>query len=454
MIHSLALTLALALQGGPVHADLHPAGADVYLELGDVQALLPALERAPLVQFVRDESLAPLFEQLGQAPAQPLKAQIQGLLAQAWPESNAEAWFPGLGTVSVSVTAVGPETEERGPVAMQAVADLATAELAQALLAALATLSDSSAPLPLEGGPAGALLLKTSEQPAGDLWAAAIGSRVVLGSTGVSHADYAARAGTANAGLAGVERFSKQLAALEKPSGTLVLWFALARSISEIATTVQGEDVEDPGFDFLAKIPGDLNPLGSARVARTQLVGARYVTEMISAPVPGESAGKPVDPTWLEPVPPGSMIVYASAFDGAAAGARMRELLATDEQSTAALAAIEQKLGFGPERVLARLGPGLTAYSAPLAGLGLPDMRVWIDCADPAAFTADFEALVGALGETLPGFTAKTRPYKLKVPGSDTRLEVPGGRSSSGHTWWRPSCPRSAAASRAARLRG
>jgi hypothetical protein len=103
----------------------------------------------------------------------------------------------------------------------------------------------------------------------------------------------------------------------------------------------------------------------------------------------------------------------------------MRELLAGDEQSAAALAAIEQKLGFGPERVLARLGPGLTAYSAPLAGLGLPDMRVWIDCADPAAFTADFEALVGALGEALPGFSAKTRPYKVKVPGSDERLEVP-----------------------------
>jgi hypothetical protein len=423
MIHSLALTVVLAFQGGPAHADLHPAGADVYLELGNVNALLPALERAPLVQFLRDESLAPLFEQLGQAPSQPLKDQIQGLLAQAWPESNAPAWFPGLGSVSVSITAVGPETDERASIAMQAVADLATAEQAEALRAALVAEAPAHEPYP--GGPEGTLLLKMGETPADHLWCAVAGTRLVLGGTGTAPADFTARAEKAGGGLASQERFQRQLAALEEPSGTPVLWFALARSISEIATTAQGEDVEDPGFDFLAKIPGDLNPLGSARVARTQLVGERYVTEMISAPVPGESTGRPVDAAWLEPVPPGSMIVYASAFDGAAAGKRMRELLATDEQSTAALAAIEQKLGFGPERVLARLGPGLTAYSAPLAGLGLPDMRVWIDCADPAAFTADFEALVGALGETLPGFTAKTRPYKLKVPGSDTRLEVP-----------------------------
>jgi hypothetical protein len=103
----------------------------------------------------------------------------------------------------------------------------------------------------------------------------------------------------------------------------------------------------------------------------------------------------------------------------------MRALIEKMPSGAASLTALEQKLGFGPERVLGHLGPALTVYSAPLAGIGLPEARAWIDCDDPAAFAKDFEALIGALGETLPGFQAKTKPYKVKVKGSEEKLEVP-----------------------------
>ena len=158
MISSLALTLALLFQGGPLHADLHPANADVYFELGDLTATLPALEGAPLVRFLRDESLAPLFEQLGQSPKRPLKEVVQELITTALPEAKAESWFPGLGTISVSLTALGEATDERDNVAMQAVADLATPEQAQALHAALVAKAPAHEPYP--GGAPGAVRSK------------------------------------------------------------------------------------------------------------------------------------------------------------------------------------------------------------------------------------------------------------------------------------------------------
>ena len=420
MIHALSLLLALGLAPqGPVHADLHPAEADVYFEMGDVGMLLEALDKAPLARFMRDERLKPLFGELGQSPDRPLKELAQAGLASALPDSHPENWFAGLKTVSVSIVALGPGSDTTSPVAIQAVADLGTPEQAKALQAALVARAPKHEPM--TSSVAGVERLQMSDKAAEDGWCAVIGSRLVAGGTSTKPEDFVARADKKVAGLTSSEGFKKQLGALEKGSGTTVLWFALARPLGEIVAKTEKEGEGDS--NFLSKIPSDLNPLASPRVARMQLVSDRFVTEMYSSA--SSTGGKNVDPAWLEPVPSGSMVVYATAFDGAAVGKRMREMLAQDEQKAASLAALEQKLGYGPERVLARLGPGMTIYAAPLAGLGLPETRAWIDCDDPAAFTTEFEALVGALGETLPGFSAKTKPYKVKKSGTDEKVEVP-----------------------------
>ncbi len=419
MIHvlSLLLSLGLSVQGGPAHAALHPAEADVYLELGDVNALLTALDRTPMARFLRDERLKPLFTQLGQAPDRSLKELARTGLLSVLPEAKPEGWMDGLKTLSASITALGPETDTTDSVALLAVADLTTPEQAQALHTAI--LANVPKHEPMTSAVAGVERLHFGAKAADDLWCVAIGPRLAVGGSGATPEDFVARADKKAPGLAGRETFQKQLAALDKASGTPLLWFALARPLSEILATSQ-----EKGIDFLEQLPGELNPFASARVARMQLVGERFVTEMISSE-PAGAAVKAVDPAWLEPVPSGSMIVFATAFDGASAAKRVRALIAKDEQGAATLAALEQKLGFGPEKVLAHLGPGLTVYAAPLAGLGLPETRVWIDCDDSAAFTSEFEALMGALGETLPGFTAKTKPYKLKKAGSEEKVEVP-----------------------------
>lgn len=416
---SLLVTLGLA-QGGPTHADLHPAEADLYVEFGDVGALLDALDRAPLPRFLRDERLKPLLTDLGQPSERSLKDLVQMGVTQAYPEAKLEAWLSGLKTISFSLAARGPGSDTESPVGLLFVADLATAEQAQALR----DLVVAHAPKhePMTSAVSGVERLQMADTAAKDLWCAVVGTRLVMGGSQDKPEDFAARAEKKLAGLATKEAFKKQIAALEPSSGTPVMWFALARPLSEMLATMKMED--DGAAGFLEQVPSDLNPFASARVARMQLVGERFVTEMFSSDA-GAAAQKPIDPAWLEPVPTGQMIVYSSAFDGAAAGKRMRELLAKDESSAAALAALEQKLGYGPEKVLARLGPGLTAYAAPIAGLGAPDTRVWVDCDDPAAFTTEFEALVGALGETMPGFLAKTKPYKVKKSGSDEKVEIP-----------------------------
>jgi len=422
MIHSILLTLALATQGTPVHADLHPGEADVYVELADVSSLLKVLDGAPMVRMLRDARLKPLFDELGQSPERPLKELVLLAFAKGAPEAKAETWLDGLKTVSFSLEILGPGSDTESPVGFQLLADFASADQAKALQASIVGAAPKHEPM--SAGLPGVELLHMDDAKE-DVWCVATGSRLVVGSRSSKVEDYVARADKKVAGLAGRENFKKQIAALDKSTGTPLLWFVTGRPLAEILHTMQKPGAPAGGLSFLDQIPSDLNPLASPRVARLQMVGDRFVTEITGADDSGMSAQKPVDPAWLEPVPKDSMLVYASAFDGATAGKRMRELLAKDEQSAATLTALETKLGFGPERVLSRLGPGLTTYLGPLAGLGLPKTFVWVDCADPAAFSADFEALVNSLGETLPGFAVKTKPYKVKKAGTEEKVEIP-----------------------------
>lgn len=414
MLHAFLVPLLfLAPQGGPVQADLHPAEADVYVEFGDVAGVLSALDKAPLLRFVRDERLKELLTQLDVSPERSLKVMLEEGLAGALPEGQGGGWLAGLRTLSLSLTALGEGPGLQPPFGFLAVLDLETAEQAEALHALVESQRAQGDSLGSMIPGLSALAQSGAGGAMGEMWSAAAGPRLLVGNASSSLAAYQKRTGEKGTGLAGRESLQKPLARLEKASGTPILFFYLGRGIRA---------------EVLDKLPAGLNPFAGAVLARMQFNGERFITEMVSA-APAETTAqapsKPVDPAWLEPVPKGSMLVYAGAFDGVAAGKRVRELLAMDEHGAASLAALEQKLGFGPEKVLARLGPGLTLYMAPLAGLGLPETRVWVDCDDPAAFTTEYEALIGALGDTLPGFQAKTRPYKLKQKDSEAKIEVP-----------------------------
>ena len=100
MIQALSLAFLLAIQGSPAHADLHPAEADVYVELGDLSTVLPALDGAPPLRLLRDERVTKLLE--GNAPQGSLKDLIERGLASAAPATKPEGWLPGMKTSSLS----------------------------------------------------------------------------------------------------------------------------------------------------------------------------------------------------------------------------------------------------------------------------------------------------------------------------------------------------------------
>jgi hypothetical protein len=420
MMHALALTMVLLAQAGPAHAGLHPRESDVYLELGSVTGLMAELDRAPVLRFLRDERLDGLFAELGESPDRPLKELVREGVSTALPEGGEVAWLDGLGTVSASLVALGPGSDGAPLLAFLVVADLPTAEQARALQAVL--IARAKQHEPVVGAVPGMERIRWSTESGNWVWCAVIGARLVLGGGASQVEEYLERSEKGKPGLSSREDFQREIAGLGEGSATPVLWFVLRRSMEDVLGAMNKGN--GTAASFLSQIPSDLNPLASARMARMQFDGQRFVTEMVSSEA-GEAQARPVDPAWLEPVPAGSMLIFAHAFDGERAGKKVRELLEREEKGAAALSSLEQKLGFGPERVLARLGPGMAVYSGPLAGMGLPETRAWIGCEDPAAFTADFEALIGALGETMPGYQAKTKPYKVKRKGSDEKVEVP-----------------------------
>lgn len=415
--HVAHFLLALAPQG-PAHAGLHPSNAEVFLEVVEIKSSLQALEQAPLVRFLRDEKMKALFEQLGQPTDRPLGAWIQTILDQQLTGAHADARVGGLASASASLvtTPGGPD-----PIAILVLADLATEEAASALQDAVVAGFERHEPV--SDSIPGLVRLLQSSTTAPEFWCATRGTRVLLGSRGSKPEEAVARAEGKLAGLAANEAFSKRQAALGANVGTPLLWFSLARPLRELTQSMGMGEEMGAGLRVVDRAPESLNLFSQPCAARICLAGERIVSEMVTSE-PADAQAKPVAAAWLEPVPPGTMLVFSSAFDGADAAKRLREILSSDEARAATLAAIEQKLGYGPERLLARLGPGMTFYAAPPSGIGLPDSRLWIDCDDPAAFASEFEALITAMGDLLPGFQAKTKPYKVKVKGTEEKVEV------------------------------
>lgn len=414
---TFALALPLLLQGSPIHAGLHPKTADLYIELGDASALWPALDASPMALFLKDAEIQPLLAAIGKPVSGPLKDTVKGLLSEASPEAKVEAWFDGLKSTSFSWSALGPASETRAAFGAELVVDFATPEQAKAFEAMVSAEAEKVEPLP---SPAGYTRL-AGKKPSDDLWCHLEGTRIVLGNTGTLADDYAARAGGKADGLSKGELFPR-FQKLEAAKGVVVGWMVLGRPMNEIIAALG--DNSDVPLDALSKLPSDLSPFATPKVARMQFADGRYITEMLSARTSGASEAV-VDPAWLDGVPDEAMLVFSMPFDSVAAGKTLRALLAGSEETAASLAAIEQKLGFGLERVFAHLGPGLSVYVGPLAGIGLPQLRAYIDCKDPAAFTKDVEAFFTALGETLPGVGAKTKGYKVKPKDAEEKVEVP-----------------------------
>ncbi|MEW6074170.1 MAG: type II secretion system protein GspG [Planctomycetota bacterium] len=443
------LGLALALQVASSHAALHPADVDIFLEVPDVPALVRTYEGVPLVRLLHDEEIARAIgavmrRQGGVDPA----AQL-ALLYETEVPAEVRQMLRSLRAVSVSLRVPGAPIADSisaapGPLpALACIVDFAGEEAARAALAALAGLAASAEPYPDSPLP-GALRLEFAELSGLPAWAAADGARVLLGAGALDPAELAPRAGSAGGpggtggaatgegGLAGRAGYRDAGRAFAASAGTTVVAGFSARSPLEMLAAAPLPDEVRTGLGpALAEFPG---LLGGVRRWRMELVGDRFVTEMMTLEGDEEGAsppvlgGRPLDRAWLVPVAPEAMFAYSSALDGAALLAGVRNLLARRAAAAGEeldLAALEGELGVSLEALFAGIGPGFVVYANAPGGLALPEMYAWIELADPGAFQAGLAALGGTLGQRFPGFGLETRDYRVKDPATGERIAFP-----------------------------
>jgi hypothetical protein len=400
----LPFLLALVPQATPAHAGLHPADAVLYAELGDVQGVLTAYENAPLLRLANDERVKSLITETGM----PFEGSVQGLIAMATASAGPQVsqLLSALRGVSVSVAL---RTGADLPFAGEVVLGFADAEQAAGARDVFVGMAQNHEPVTatLPG-----VQRVWGNDPAKSAWMAVSGSNLVVGVGALQIEEFVGRSGGEGDHLG---KHWKTPAAFSGAAGTTIAWFALRSSpeVFGMLSMLTGGK--------LSALPADMNPLASSAVGRIQMVGSRFITELFGE---NRSDGAPIDASWLAPVPDDAMLVFSRAVKGAEASAKIRELLAKDPRVAGMLADLEEKVGFGPERLVSHLGPGMTAYLMPIAGMGLPESRVWIDCDDPAAFQKDLETFVGALAEMAPGFEVKTRGYKVRNADGE-RVEFP-----------------------------
>ena len=401
MIAALALALT---QAAPIHASLHPPGVVVYAEVPDVAATLANLEGSPLARLLRDERMKGLIEKIGLPVASTLADAALGGLVSAIPNAKAQDWFGQVRTFSLSAGSPLKEGDLQPP--LQVVLDFVGEGPAGVFVSGLLASADKHEPA---SGPWPGLENLTLGGGAPGLWCGRVGARCFLGTLDLPPTEVAARAAGSTSGFDADELQKNREGWMPEAPGAPVMWLAFHMPDSE-----KLKSFTPIGIPM---------PFGDHWLERLTFHDGRFVTDILSTET--TEGTRPVDPTWLDPVLAGSMLVYTRAIDGPTAAKLLRELLAKSESASAAMKALEEKLGYGLERPLARLGPGMSAFMAPLAGMGLPDTRMWIDCDDPAAFASEIEALVNAFGATQPGYEAKTKPYKVKLKDSEDKKEVP-----------------------------
>ena len=310
--------------------------------------------------------------------------------------------------------------------------DFATEEHAQTMLAMLADLVGSAQPDPTS--PLGGTWTFTIDPASGaPAWMATRGPRLLLGGGSHAPADFARRmAGEEGAAtLADDPRYVTGKGHFGPVTGATVVQAFTTRSPLEI--------FGDAGpSDFLGELEllwgGGEGFLEGTRCWRMQLAEGRFITEVVTLDS-GESTSeesvfgsRSVEESWLAPVHGDSMLTYSSSLDGGVLHERFRGFLAgmgEDTEATEAIAALETNLGFGLGEFFAQLGPGLVASVGPIPGIALPDTYVWIDLVDPSAFQSQLSVLVENLGTTFPGFSLRTRDYKVKNKTTGERIPLP-----------------------------
>lgn len=425
---SLALCLALAVQDAPTHAALHPADADLFVEIPDVAQLFASYPEAPLVQLLGDDELSQAIGELMGTGALDLETELTSAMAMMLPPQEMQL-VQSVRALSFSVR-VAPQAQAMSPPpSFCFVVDFQDATAAQAAHSALETNVLGAQPH-TSSAIAGAKSFHSPALPGLPMWSAVIGAKLVIGGGTILPDDVSTRLQGVNAGLAGKTAFIEAAKPFGSLDGPVVVQGYTSRSpLAILADSGMVDqrlgDMSSLGLPFAGG--GDL--FGGERRWRMQLTESRFVTEMTSIDAAPTSApqmlgGVDVEEDWLASVPGDAMFVYASAFDGAVLHNFARPYLRSSAMGVEVeevITRLETGLGFGLDQLLSRMGPGMVMYSEALRGPAIPETYIWIDLDDPAAFQTESASLVESLTANFPVLELKTRDYRVRNRELDER---------------------------------
>jgi hypothetical protein len=414
--------LLAALTADAGHAHLHPAGADLFLEVPDARAAFAAYAQAPALKMVNSDAagrIAAFAKELGWD----LGAIVGGVLPVADPARPNDRWWPWSACTHASASFSGIEgapATGATPAAMSAwmvldFADAQAATQAEKALVAMGgaepkpsgelTIGASKAEVVTIGSPLEALL----PEP----WIARIDARLVLGAGAAKPADFATRVADPRGGMAPARAACDTAKAFSAPSGATVL--EILSDMDDLPAFAQGS-ATGGALAGTALFFGA--PFISARGAwRVQLRGDRFVTEGLYEPrglaarTLSAFGGATLPANAARYVPPDAVGTWVTSVDAARAESAIADLLLS-------VARDDGKPIEPPPQGSPRMADGLGAAMAmsllPFQGLMSPTPRIVlaIELKDAAKFQAGLDAWIARAQKAMPELQVERKPYR------------------------------------------
>jgi Type II secretion system (T2SS), protein G len=425
----LLALLFSALATGGSHSPLHPAGADLFVEIGSPKDAWTARERAPFNKLFADEELKKLYALLEgfQLPVQALgeAALPPALFGEASP-------FRALQHASFSVSGLDElSSASEMHIGIEGVLDFPDAAVATAALDALdgwkAIARSTNAELPgecllgehscpLRWYQTGAESLARLDTSSSALWLARDGARLYLGSHDCPPERVAARLSGKEPGLPAEAQLFAGCEAMSPSSGLPIyrLWSAV---------DLHGL-LQTPEFAAHAEAAGALLPwvtpllfpsLGAQGVWRVELRGERFVTGSVYKRYPqfeSKGIGKGIaDASAARFVPKEAVGAWITNVDPAALEGEARAILAGVLGKDAADAGARVK---ELPLLAAGLGTHAAFYMLPINSVQalLPRAFLAVELKDKAQFESALGAWARKLAEIDPAARIVDKPYR------------------------------------------
>ena len=429
MLHTL-LCAALALGGG--HAALHPAKADLFLELGPGKELLSAREHAPFNKLFADEEMKKLYGLL-----EGFKLPVQALSEATIPSAIFGEASPLRAMQKASFSASGLDElgGEGAHVALEGVIDFADAGGATAALDALdgwkAIARSSDAALAKEcklgehtcalrwyaaGDTPLAALGRVGEKAAAKaqapFWFAQDGARLYMGALETTPEQISARIDGKQPGLPEEQQLFAGSEAMSPSSGTPLyrLWSDL-----DLQGLLHSPMLAGNESLVRALLPTLLPYAGAKGFWRVELRGERFVTESVYQRHEGfenKAFGAGIaDVTAARYVPKEAVGAWVTNVDGASLENEIRDLVG---------ATLSKVAGAAPDALkeLPLLADGLGTHAAfyllPINGISaiVPRAFLAVELKDKARFEAALKLWAAKLAQLEPQARVIDKPYR------------------------------------------